>query len=68
MGDQVQQVGKVVSEIYRALLGTREDRYGCLPTGVTAKSIGCSCGILCLHAPKVYSKFDSCSGLGQACY
>ena len=27
----------------------------------------CSCGIPCLHAPEVHSRFDSCGGLGQAC-
>ena len=34
----------------------------------TAKLIWCSCGISCLHSPKVHSRSDSCSGLGQAYY
>ena len=43
-------MGKAIAEVYFALRGTREGRYGCLPVGSTAKLIGCSCGIPCLHA------------------
>ena len=61
MGDHV------FLKVYWTLRGTLEGGYDCLPVGVTAKLIGCSCGSLCLHAPKVHSKSDSCSGLGLAC-
>ena len=59
-------MGKAIGEVYWALRGTQEGRYGCLSVGVTAKLIECLCGIPCLHAPKVHSKSDSCGGLEQA--
>ena len=52
MSGQVRQAGKAVTEIYRALHGTRESRYGCLPVDVTTKLIGCSCSIPCLMLGK----------------
>ena len=61
-------MGKAIIEVYWALQGTREGRYGCLPVGFTAKLIECSCGVPCLHAPEVHFRFDSCGGLGRACF
>ena len=60
-------MGKAVVEVYRALGGIREGRYGCLPVGFTAKLIECSCDIPCLYAPEVHPKLDSCGGLERAC-
>ena len=65
MNGQVWQAGKAIIEIYKALQGTQDGRYGCLPIGVTAKLIGYSCSIPCLHAPKVHSRSDLCGGLGE---
>ena len=60
-------MGKFITEVYRALGGTREGRYGCLSVGVTAKLIECSCSIPCLHALEVHSRSDPCGGLGRDC-
>ena len=67
MNSQVRQAGKAIAEVYQALRDTREGGYSCVSVGFTAKFIGCSCGVPCLHAPEVYSRSDSCSGLGRAC-
>ena len=42
MSDQVWQAGKVITQIYWALRGTREGGYSCLPVGTTAEFIECS--------------------------
>ena len=52
MSGQIRQAGKAIAEVYWTLRGTREGGYNCVPIGVTARFIECSCGILCLHAPK----------------
>ena len=57
-------MGKAIIEVYWALLGTRNGRYGFLLVGFTIKLIKCSYGIPCLHALEVHSRFDSCGGLG----
>ena len=67
MSGQVLQAGKAITEIYRALRGTREGRYSCLSVSITAKLIGRSYGILCLHALKVHSRSNSHGRLGRAC-
>ena len=64
MSSQIWQVRKAIAEVYWALRGTREGRYDCIPVGVTAKLIECSCCISCLHASEVHFRSDSCSGLG----
>ena len=64
MGDHV--FLKVMPKRERLGLVSGES-YGCLLIGTTANFIDCSCGNPCLHAPEVYSRSDSCSGLGQAC-
>ena len=58
-------MGKPIAEVYWTLRDTREGGYSYVPVGVTVRFIGCSCGIPCLHAPKVHSKSNSCSGLGK---
>ena len=55
MSDQVRQVRKAIVDVYRALRGTREGRYSFLLVGITAKPIGCSCCIPCLHASEIHS-------------
>ena len=42
----------------------REGGYSCVPVGVIARFIKCSCCIPCLHAPEVHSRSNSYSELG----
>ena len=64
---QVRQVRKAIVEVYRALRDTRGGGYSCASIGFTAKLIGCSCNVPCLHAQEAYSRSDLCNGLGRAC-
>ena len=59
--------GKLSQRYFGALQGTRGGGYNQVFIGITARLIGCSCGIPCLHALKVNSRSESCSGLGQTC-
>ena len=68
MSGQVWQAGKTIAEAYRDLRDTREGGYSCVSVEFTAKLIGCSCNVPCLHAQEVHSISDSCSGLRRACY
>ena len=65
MSGQVLQAREVIAEVYWALRDTREDRHCSVPVGFTAQHVRCPRGISRLHAPKVYSKSNSCSGLGR---
>ena len=49
------------------LTSTQGGGYGCLPVGINAKLIGCSCGVPCLHALEGHSRSNSCRGLGRTC-
>ena len=54
MSGQVRQEKKAIAEVYWAIRGTRDGGYGCIPVGLTAKLIECTCGIPCLHAQEVH--------------
>ena len=42
----------------------REDRHCSVPVDVTAQHVRCPRGVSHLHAPEVYARSNSCSGLG----
>ena len=60
-------MGKAIAEVYWTLRGTRECRCGCVSVSIAVEFIRCLRSIPCLHAPEVYSRSDSCGGLGRAC-
>ena len=64
MSGHVRQTGKAITEVYLTLRGTGEGRYDFLLFGFTTKLTECLHSILCLHAPKVHFRSDSCGGLG----
>ena len=54
---------EVIVEVYWTFRDTREDRQCCVLVGFTAQHVRCPRGISRLHAPEVYAKSSSCSGL-----
>ena len=51
-------------KVYWTFRDTREGRHCCVPVGVTAQHVRCSRGVSSLHAPEIYSRSNSCGGLG----
>ena len=56
---------EAITEVYWAFRDTREGRHYSVPVGFTAQHVKCPRGISRLHAPGVYSRSSSCSGLGR---
>ena len=63
MSDQVQQAGEAFVKVHWTLLDTRDGGHNCVSVGPTTELIQCSLGVPRLHAPKIYSRSSSCSGL-----
>ena len=58
-------MGKAIAKVYRALRDTRDGGHNRVSVGIPAEFIGCPRGIPCLHASKLHSRSNSCSGLGE---
>ena len=61
---QVRQAREAIAKVHLTLRDTREGRHRCLPVSITAQHVKCPRGISRLHAPEVYSRSNSCGGLG----
>ena len=60
--------GETVTDVYWALRDTQDGGSGCVSISTTTKLIRCPRGFPCLHALEVYSRSNSCGGLGIACH
>ena len=63
MSGQVRRAWEAIAEIHWTFRDTREDRHSCVPISVIAQQVKCPRGVSRLHAPEIYSKSSSCSGL-----
>ena len=65
MSGQIWKARKAIAEVYWALRDIRKGGHICISVGATTEFIRFPRGVPRLHAPKVYSKSSSCSGLGE---
>ena len=63
MSGKVRQAWEAIAEIHWAFRDTRDDRRCSVPVGFTARHVRCPQGVSRLHAPEVYARSSSCSGL-----
>ena len=68
MSGQIRQAREASAEVYWALRDTRKGGHSCISVGATTELIRCPCGVPRLHAPEVYSRSSSCSGLRRNYY
>ena len=63
MSGLVWQAREAIAEVHWALRDTRELRHCSIPVVFTAQHVRCPRGISRVHAPEVYSRSSSFSGL-----